>query len=230
MPLENIYAKCAYAFSHGVDSKNLGLVPFYYSLVYMTKAKTCVVLGSGGGVVPMACRQAQRDLGIESETWLIDAFYKEAGYGHPEEKGGWALPGSALQTHFPEIKVVRKKTDECGGLIPKIDFLFVDAEHTYQAVLSDFSTFLPNLSPQAFVGFHDTADVGIQRAVSEIAEKYDFEILNLRDMASGVSIIRKSTKNGYEKNMYDDCLSRPAKQKWELKPVDHNTIKDDDNS
>jgi hypothetical protein len=225
--LENFFYKCAYAFSHGVDKDHLGLVPLYYSLAYSNKAQKCVVVGSGGGVVPMALRQAQRDLGDESaETWLIDGFVKEAGYGHPEETGGWGHPHSVLRTRFPDIQLLRKNSRDCGGLIKDIDFLHIDAEHTYSAVLADFNTFSADLSPKAVITFHDTMDEGVQSAVSEIAERFSYEILNLRDMASGLSVLRKSTKSGYRHNIYDDCKSRPRDHQWVMRPVDLDSIED----
>ena len=67
--IENLFHNCAYSYSHGIDKNCLGIVPLYYSLAYINKCKICVVLGSGGGIVPMAFRMAQKDLNlIDAET------------------------------------------------------------------------------------------------------------------------------------------------------------------
>lgn len=226
MQFKNLH-KCAYAFSHGVDKDRLGLAPLYYGLAYANKSKTIVVAGSGGGLVPMVLRQAQRDLGFaEFETYLIDGFCVEAGYGHPEETGGWALEGSILKVEYPDIHIIKKLTKECTGMFASIDFLHIDAEHTYEAVLADFGYFKDALNDTAIVSFHDTMADGVQKAVNEIASVYNFEVLNLRDMASGLSVLRRSTKDGYQKNLYDDCQSRPKNHRWVMEPVDLDSIDD----
>ena len=49
--------------SHGSDGKEyLGGGMLYYTMAYITRAKVCVCLGSGGGFVPRLMVQAQRDL------------------------------------------------------------------------------------------------------------------------------------------------------------------------
>ena len=61
--------------SHGSrdGSPSLGAGILYYGIVYASKAKTCVCLGSGGGFVPRLMRQAQRDLKLQAaQTILVD--------------------------------------------------------------------------------------------------------------------------------------------------------------
>jgi hypothetical protein len=222
--LKNIFSECAYSYSHGVDKNNLGLTPLYYSLAYINQAKTCVVLGSGGGIVPMAFRQAQLDLKLKkSKTILIDGFLPDAGYGHPLEKGGWARSKSILKKYYPDIICIQKKSEDCKELVNSIDILHIDAEHTYKAVIHDFSIFKSSLNKSSIITFHDTQDLGVQKAVQEIAKKNNYEILNFRDMASGLSILRKSTKNGYEKNIFEACKTRPKKHQWTLGPKSKKT-------
>ena len=222
--LKNIFSECAYAYSHGVDKNNLGLIPLYYSLAYVNQVKVAVVVGSGGGIVPMAFRQAQRDLKLEgSETWIVDGFVTEAGFGHPLEEGGWANESSAFNEYYPEIKVLKENSKNLSGVFKNIDILHIDAEHTYEAVIRDFETLENSLSSSSIVLFHDTQDSGVQNAVNEVTKKYDYEVLNFRDMASGLSIIRKSTKSGYDKNVFDQCLTRPDGHQWTLGPNQSKT-------
>jgi len=218
--INNIFHNCAYSYSHGVDKTHMGLFYLYYSLVYTNKAKICVVLGSGGGIVPMAFAEAQRDLGY-GITYLIDGYGLEnvsTTFGTPIEDGGWALENSIMFDNYPEICVHNALTSEYGKHFNKIDVLHIDAEHTYDAVLQDFSYYQHALIDTSIITFHDTQDDGIQQAVCEIAEEYNFEALHLRDMASGLSILRKSHKDGYESNLYDDCKTRPESHTWTLGP------------
>jgi predicted O-methyltransferase YrrM len=50
----------------------------------------------------------------------------------------------------------------------KLDFVFIDALHIYDAVLKDFRGVLPYLAPDAHVLFHDTYHQGIDAAIREV--------------------------------------------------------------
>lgn len=220
--VENIFYRCAYSYSHGVDKKHLGLFHLYHSLAYTNKSSVCVVLGSGGGIVPMAFSEAQRDLGF-GVTHLVDGYNIDTvstTFGTPLEDGGWALEDSILHSNYPEIIIHNKLTAECGVLFDNIGVLHIDAEHTYDAVLQDFEYYKHALTDTSIITFHDTQDDSIQQAVCEIVDNYDYEALHLRDMASGLSILRKSNKDGYKHNMYDDCETRPDGHKWSLGSID----------
>lgn len=216
--IQNLFHNCAYSYSHGIDKKCLGIVPLYYSLAYTNKCKICVVLGSGGGIVPMAFRMAQKDLNlIDAETWIVDGFLGDE-YGNPLEPGGWAHKDSVMNTNFPEIKTIKDLTENSGKYFDIIDLLHIDAEHTYEAARQDFETFKNNLIETSIIIFHDTQDSGVQKAVDEVVDTYNYDVLNLADFASGLSILRKPTRNDYKKNLYDDCKTRPTGHKWTLGP------------
>lgn len=52
---------------------------------------------------------------------------------------------------------------------PPLDFVFIDAEHTYEAVRSDIALWLPHIKPGGFIAGHDynRATPGVIRAVNE---------------------------------------------------------------
>ena len=69
--------------------------------------------------------------------------------------------------------------DDTGIAVKKLDgpldFVFIDALHTYDAVLADFRGVLPYLGAQAYVLFHDTYHQGINEAINKIlSENPDF--------------------------------------------------------
>jgi len=49
-----------------------------------------------------------------------------------------------------------------------VDFVFIDALHTHDAVRDDFIGILPFLSPNAHILFHDTYHQGIDKAISKV--------------------------------------------------------------
>ena len=52
------------------------------------------------------------------------------------------------------------------NMLPKkVDFLFIDADHSYEAVKQDFELWSPMVRAGGVIGFHDVADpnVGVQR-------------------------------------------------------------------
>jgi predicted O-methyltransferase YrrM len=46
-------------------------------------------------------------------------------------------------------------TDFSAGFKEKIDFLFIDANHSYEAVLTDFQDWAPKIRPGGIIAFHD---------------------------------------------------------------------------
>jgi predicted O-methyltransferase YrrM len=58
----------------------------------------------------------------------------------------------------------------------KFDFLFIDAEHTYQDVKADFEAWTPILRRPASVIFHDIGNSNVRDYFNELCEDYDFII------------------------------------------------------
>lgn len=70
---------------------------------------------------------------------------------------------------------------------PQVGLLFIDAEHTYDAVRDDFLAWRPHLADGALVAFDDydarvRKFAGVIRAVDELADEFlhDFEVIGSR--------------------------------------------------
>lgn len=57
-------------------------------------------------------------------------------------------------------KTVKELKRIIGGA--PIDFLFIDGDHTYEAVKKDYQLFAPLVRPGGIIGFHDTNNRGIE--------------------------------------------------------------------
>jgi len=178
-----------YADFHGAKEHNLGVGMLYYSIAYVVKPKTAVVLGSGAGFVPALVRRGQIASGNPSgKTYLIDLGF-----------GMGAMPRlvhdrrSDFRQAFPEIVVLTMKSNPDGAWAlrereEKIDYLHIDADHTYKGGRSDLEAFLPLLAPGAVVTMHDTnlappvVDFGIHQLVHELRGDPCWDLVNFASL------------------------------------------------
>jgi len=74
-----------------------------------------------------------------------------------------------------KIKPLRGRSSEVVKEWPssrKIDFLWVDGDHSYEGVKSDIECWLPLVKKNSLACFHDYRDApGVKRAVDELVEK-----------------------------------------------------------
>lgn len=179
--------------SHGADGDYLGMGLFYYSIVYMLKARVAVCLGSGGGFVPRMMRQAQRDLGIAetSRTILVDGDNAEAGWGSPQ----WISDDSFFRQHFPDIDLLIDLTSNARQFFAdhdlSIDYLHIDADHSFAGCLADFETYRPFLHEGSIVTLHDTnfGGAGVKGVVEHIRTLSDCEVIDFRDIGAGTALV-----------------------------------------
>jgi hypothetical protein len=144
-------------------------------------------------------RQAQRDLRLEdAETYLVDAILPEAGFGEPELRGGWRDPEGVFSRLYPEIITLNCLTTRAGkGFFRKnhirIDFLHIDANHSFDAALNDFQTFFPLLSESGVVTFHDTNTADVQRVLAQIVRHNPgLQCINLPHLGAGLALVGKN--------------------------------------
>lgn len=63
-------------------------------------------------------------------------------------------------------------TEVASSFEHRIDFLFIDAEHTYEGVRADADAWLPKVRPGAVVIFHDYPNApGVVRVIKELAQE-----------------------------------------------------------
>ena len=157
-----------YRWSHGATDTHLGDGLIIYSLIQYMRAKVCVCLGSGGGFVPRLMTQARYDLyrqgifegdanlnwGDIGVTYVVDAmngiggkvdWFKEESFFrrtfHPRILG--TTTEQAFHNHFVLNDI-------------KIDYLHIDAGHSYENVKEDFELYSQLLSPNGIISIHDT--------------------------------------------------------------------------
>jgi len=139
----------SYRWTHGATDYHLGDGLLIYSLIQYMRAKTCVCLGSGGGFIPRIMSQARRD--------LHDQGIFEGKVGGNTD---WTKQDSFLRSNFyPRVILDTTKNAYYNFFVKediKIDYLHIDAGHSYEDVKQDFELYSKLLSPHGIISIHDT--------------------------------------------------------------------------
>jgi hypothetical protein len=132
------------------------------------RAKVCVCLGSGGGFIPRIMTQARVDLydtgifegnrdynwGDIGVTYVVDAANKIGG------NVDWLEEDSFLRkTFYPRVINETTKKAYKNFFVKediKIDYLHIDAGHSYEDVKRDFELYSKLLSKNGIISIHDT--------------------------------------------------------------------------
>ena len=178
--------QAAWADSHGAGGEDLGAGMLYYSLVYMKKAKLCVCLGSGGGFVPRMMKQAQRDCKLRgARTILVDGNMGD--FGRPM----WLSNTHFFKQEFPDVEILIMRTCEAAKAHPewKIDYLHIDADHSFEGAYADFLDFFPLMKKNGVITFHDTSGKLPCAQVIPLLQQQGFEVVNFTELGEGVAMI-----------------------------------------
>jgi lipopolysaccharide biosynthesis protein len=168
------------ALSHWIEH-----VPFAFWLVDALRPRTIVELGTYNGVSYSAMCQAVKSLGLATSCFAIDTWKGEEYMGLYTEDVYRDFTAFHDQNYGAFSHLVRATFDEALPHFEdgSIDLLHIDGVHTYDAVKHDYQSWLPKLSSNAIVLFHDTnvreREFGVSRLWSELtAEKPHFSFLH----------------------------------------------------
>ena len=224
-----------YRWTHGATDLTLGDGLLIYSIIHYMRAKVCVCLGSGGGFIPRIMTQARVDLydsqifegnrdfnwGDIGSTYLVDAANGIGG------NVDWKNGDSFLRKNFfPRIILETTENAYYNFFVKediKIDYLHIDAGHTYEDVKQDFDLYSKLLSPNGIISIHDTDESfekelivtdeikkddhqeitnGPSKLVKELSDDSDWEIFNFfnngifktKPASTGLTILQRCKK------------------------------------
>jgi hypothetical protein len=151
---DTIIAESKWSESHGANGSYAGVGALYYSIPYVLMAKKCVCLGSGAGFVPKLMLEAQKELVKSNLIPGCDVHLVDANIGP------WGRPvyGDTGIIGYDDIQFHKMTTDEACELFDEIDYLHVDADHTYDQVLQDLNNYGNRMSKSGVwaITVHDT--------------------------------------------------------------------------
>ena len=224
-----------YRWTHGATDLHLGDGLLIYSAIQYMRAKVCVCLGSGGGFIPRIMTQARIDLhdsqifegnrdynwGEIGATYLVDASNGVGG------NTDWVNEDSFFRkTFFPRVILETTENAYYNFFVKediKIDYLHIDAGHTYEDVKQDFDLYSKLLSPNGIISIHDTDESfekelivtdeikkddhqeitnGPSKLVKELSDDSDWEIFNFfnngifktKPASTGLTILQRCKK------------------------------------
>jgi hypothetical protein len=188
---------------HGVEESDsyLGLGLIHYSLIRILKTKKVLCVGSYRGFIPVICALACRD----NKKGVVD--FIDAGLDlstiHPTFGDGYWKKTDPVK-HFK--KVVKTKylnthvmtNKDFVRKFPKRNFgyIYIDGDHTYKGVKTDYQLFWPRLEKGGFMVFHDVLGKGdkIQFGVKKLWEELSDvnKIIIPFPAISGLGIMQKN--------------------------------------
>ncbi len=213
----------SYRWTHGANDSYMGAGIFYYAIPYFLKARVCVCLGSGGGYVPRLMVDATWELnetkmydeGIKGEVYVVDATNNVNG------EVDWSDDDSFLREKF-NPKFINTTTEDAFYNFfvkrdVKIDYLHIDAGHTYEDCKQDFDLYSTLMNENGIISIHDSDErywedfetyegephdmcIGPSEVVKEIS--YKWEVFNLFDYkekseklsSSGLTLLRRKSE------------------------------------
>jgi len=95
--------------------------------------------------------------------------------------------GRAIFKIGDSVEISKKFEDE------SIDFCYIDADHSYKAIVSDLLVWFPKVRKGGVLSGHDYKSLkkcGVEKAVNEFCDKYGYELTVIDKKARSWSIIK----------------------------------------
>lgn len=178
--------KVPYIWSHGATINHMGDGLLIYSLVQHLRAKTCVCIGSGGGYIPRILTQARIDLhnqkifegnpdynwGDIGVTFVVDPCNGVGGNTNIGDENSYYR-----KTFHPRFINSTSENAYYNFFVLhdiKIDFLFIDGDHSYEGVKKDFELYSQIISENGVIVLHDSDENYMNNIIISEDEKKDF--------------------------------------------------------
>jgi hypothetical protein len=169
----------------GVGSAWYEHVPFGHWIVFATRPRTLVELGTHAGVSYFAFCEAVSRLRLDTRCLAVDTWLGDSHSGFYGEEVFTELQKAVYPRYGAFSQLLRTTFDDALRYVHdgSVDLLHIDGRHKYGDVRHDFLTWKPKLSPRAVVLFHDTnvheRDFGVWKLWAELKEGFpSFEFLH----------------------------------------------------
>lgn len=184
---------------------NLGYGWIHYGLIRSSRPKRVLCVGSRYGFIPAVCAMACRDNNKGAVDFVDAGFDMEDFSGPGQHWGGvgfWKRCnprryfGKFGLQKFIELYVMKTVEFETVHKKRKYDYIYLDGDHSYEGVKSDFEMFWPRLNKGGFIGLHDIGSpdkdgniYGTRKFWKELRSKHKVAMEFIED--PGLGIVQK---------------------------------------
>lgn len=153
-------------------------IPFAFWIIESLNPKVVVELGVHNGISFFAFCQAVKRLNINTTCYGVDTWKGDEHAGFYEEEVFAKVMDYNTREYSRFSTLIRSTFDEAKDYFVdgSIDLLHIDGLHTYEAVKHDFGTWLPKLSANSIVVFHDInvreRKFGVFKLWEELKQQY----------------------------------------------------------
>jgi len=168
-----------------------------YNFIYLQKPRIICEIGTyKGGTLYLWTQAADKDsliISMDLAPGLKNAYSPNRQYFYQQFAANnqmvICLPGNSHDN------ITKDKVQIILGN-RKIDFLFIDGDHSYQGVKKDFEMYAPLVKNKGYIAFHDILPrpelkkIQVFKLWNEIKEKYDYqEFINDTRKKVGIGLI-----------------------------------------
>jgi predicted O-methyltransferase YrrM len=193
-----------------VEDLNLGLGWLYYALARALRPANVVVIGSKAGFTPLVFGRALQDNLEGGAVTFVDPSFVDDFWADPQRvRRHFESYGVGNVRHFRLTTEQFAETREYEAL-GDVGILFVDGHHTEEAARFDHETFVPKLSPDAVVLFHDSTEEKLSkiyrdapylrtvvRYVEALKRDPSLQVLDL-PLGGGLTLVRRVLEPGLD--------------------------------
>lgn len=155
----------------------IGHTPFAYWVIEKLRPKVFVELGTHSGNSYFSFCQSIQENQSGTKAFAVDTWEGDTHAGFYGEQVFNSVEQANLQ-YKSFSTLLRTTFDSAAGYFDNgsVDLLHIDGLHTYEAVKHDFDTWLPKMSKNGVVLFHDTNvrrdSFGVYRLWEELSKEY----------------------------------------------------------
>lgn len=195
--------------AQSAEDRNLGLGWLYYALARALRPGHVVCIGSFRGFVPMLFARAMQDNGGAGRVTFVDPSLVDDFWAEPEAVRDW-FAGFGLD-NVDHYRMTTQDFAAAGRVaeLPPVDVLFVDGLHTAEQARFDHETFLPRLTDEAIVLFHDSVlaresliygedrpyTYSVCDYMAELRARDELQVFDL-PVESGLTLVRRASRRG----------------------------------
>lgn len=139
---------------------DLGYGWIHYGLIRLIKPKRILCIGSRYGFIPAIMAQACKDNNF-GHVDFVDAGYGEGhknswtGVGFWKTQKGRNIFATYGLKEWIKTFIMTTKAYEKTHKLQRYQYIYVDGDHSYNGVKTDYNLFWPKLDKGGFIAFHD---------------------------------------------------------------------------